>query len=172
MKVVVLLIIVYCISDNCHSQLIAENKIDSMTLTISYDNNKHVLRACFTNLSNSVVILPWQEQLPYIEFDTDTARFSILLGNNIGITAIGLQDCIPTFTFESNNIELKPKETTCKVIELKCMISKEDLINNNFVFAIYSFFKYEITGLKELFLVSNDLTFETNKWVNSKEKSR
>lgn len=162
MKVVVLLIIVYCISDNCHSQLIAENKIDSMTLTISYDKNKHVLNACFTNLSNSVVILPWQEQLPYIEFDSDTARFSILVGNKNGIAAIGLQDCIPTFTFESKNIELKPKETTCKVIELKCMISKEDLINNNFVFAIYSFFKYEITGLKELFLVSNDLTFETN----------
>ena len=163
MKVVVLLIIVYCISDNCHSQLIAENKIDSMTLTISYDKNKHVLHACFTNLSNSVVILPWQEQLPYVEFDSDTARFSILLGNKNGIAAIGLQECIPSFTFESNNIELKPKETTCKVIELKCMISKEDLINNNFVFAIYSFFKYEITGLKELFLVSNDLTFETNK---------
>lgn len=161
-KVVVLLIIVYCISDNYHSQLMAENKIDSMILNISYDKNKHVLNACFTNQSNQVVILPWQEQLPYIEFEKDTVRFSVLLGNKFGIAAIGLEECIPTFTFESNNIELKPKETTCKVIELKCMISKEDLINNNFIFAIYSFFKFEITGLKELFLVSNDLIFETN----------
>jgi hypothetical protein len=162
MKNVVLSVIICLVSNSYFGQKSMGQEIDSMTLTISYDKNTHVLNACFTNLSNSVVILPWQEQLPYVEFDSDTARFSILLGNKNGIAAIGLQDCIPTFTFESNNIELKPKETTCKVIVLKCMISKEDLINNNFIFAIYSFFKYEITGLKELFLVSNDLIFETN----------
>jgi hypothetical protein len=162
LKNVVLSVILCLVSNSYFGQKSMGQEIDSMTLTISYDNNKHVLRACFTNLSNSVVILPWQEQLPYIEFDTDTARFSILLGNNIGIAAIGLQDCIPSFTFESNNIELKPKETSCKVIELDWMISKEDLKNNNLLFAIYSFFKWENLELKEYFLASNNLTFKTN----------
>lgn len=162
MKNVVLSVIICLVSNSYFGQKSMGQEIDSMTLTISYDKNKHVLHACFTNLSNSVVILPWQEQLPYVEFDSDTARFSILLGNKNGIAAIGLQECIPSFTFESNNIELKPKETTCKVIELKCMISQEDIKNNNLLFAIYSFIKWENFELKEYFMASNNLTFETN----------
>ena len=162
LKNVVLSVILCLVSNSYFGQKSMGQEIDSMTLTISYDNNKHVLRACFTNLSNSAVILPWHEQLPYIEFDTDTARFSILVENKMGIAAIGLQDCIPSFTFESNNIELKPKETTCKLIELDWMISKEDLKNNNLLFAIYSFFKWENFELKEYFMASNNLTFETN----------
>ena len=161
-KDVLLLFIICFISDFYLCQQTAGHKIDSSTLSISYDENQHVIRACFTNQKNSVVILPWQEQLPYIEFEEDTVWFSIYFANNNEVVALGLQECVPDFTFESNNIELKPKGTSCKVIELEGMISRGDLINDNVLFAIYTFLKRENTEFKKYFLMSNYLTFETN----------
>lgn len=42
------------------------------------------------------------------------------------------------------------------------MIARGDLINDNVLFALYSFLKRENTESKKYFMASNNLTFETN----------
>jgi hypothetical protein len=137
----------------------SSHKIDSMTLTISYDPQHNVIHALFTNESNSLVVLPWQEQLPYISFDEDSIRFSIYLANENGYIILRMLENIPDFTFEEKNIELKPKTTSCKLIDLENMITKNELNNPNnlFVFAKYTIIRHENSTIKEYNLTSNKI---------------
>ncbi len=137
----------------------SSHKIDSMTLTISYDPQHKVIHALFTNESNSLVVLPWQEQLPYISFEEDSIRFSIYLANENGYIILRMLENIPDFTFEKNNIELKPKTTSCKLIDLENMITKVELYNpdNLFVFAKYTIIRHENSTIKEYNLTSNKI---------------
>lgn len=131
--------------------------IDSMTLNISYDDNLNILNVFFINQSNSIVILPWQEQLPYVSFDEDSIGFTIYLANENGFNILSDQKNTPLYTFENNQIEIRPKGTIKKTIELEDMITKNEIKNrdNLYMFAKYFIRKCENSTIKEYYIISN-----------------
>ena len=153
------LVLVFSLIQNFSLAQSSSNKIDSVTLTISYDSIKHELRTIFTNQRFSSLSLPWQEQLPYVDFDNDTVMFTIYLGKEHENYLLRIQKNIPTFTFENNPIELKSKGMICKVIELDDMISKNELNNVEIqtIFAVYTVLRYENSTFKKYTVKSNSI---------------
>ena len=137
----------------------SSNKIESVSLTISYDSVKNELHAIFNNQRFSTLTLPWQEQIPYVNFENDTVKFEIYLGKENENYLLRIIKNIPTYTFENNPIELKPKGKMCKVIELDDMISKTELNNPEIqtIFAVYTVLRYENSTFKKYTLKSNSI---------------
>ena len=85
--------------------------------------------------------------------------FTIYLGKEHENYLLRIQKNIPTFTFENNPIELKPKGMICKVIELDDMISKNELNNHEIqtIFAVYTVLRYENSTFKKYTVKSNSI---------------
>jgi|GEM_PF-3770503 len=128
--------------------IFAQSK-DSISFKIEYDEIEHVLDLSFLNYSTSQFSIAWNDAYPYIYFFEQPLEINIYVGRNDTIQLLKIVDNEPSFDGDTYFFELKSKEKIIKNINLKELITKEDLAKYEYILVKYKW-KIDISNNIEL----------------------
>lgn len=112
---------------------------DSLIFDISFNEEKNILTLEFTNHSKNILVLPWKDHYPYTDFDEEIAKCNIYLGYDDKITLLKIKENTPLYVLEENNISIETGKTINRIIEMKNLLSSNEIKQYDFIFVQYSF---------------------------------
>lgn len=130
--------------------------IDSISFHIEYNERKQDVNLYFLNHSSNHFFMAWNDAYPYICFFESPLEINVYVGRNDTIQMLKIVGNEPSFDGNTYFFELKSKEKTMKTINLKYLISKEDMAKYEYVLVKYKW-KIDISNsidLKDTFIIT------------------